>query len=213
MVESRGIQMVEPMLEEFPSMELLHLPQSPQCYGKLASDIFSGMFTGMAKKQAPGGFHILTEATYERTDPGWLIRYRQDIDRLVEGVIPERYIPYWRDRCSISFGLWPLGYYRKIHDENGNFLGYGGKSEKFGDEIVGSTADKSENYGVEEFRKQFAVSKMACDRYVWIYCHGSTFWELDEEEIQRYGGSKSDALPVVDNLEAVSYTHLTLPTN
>jgi len=42
---------------------------------------------------------------------------------------------------------------------------------------------------------------MACDRYVWIYCHGSTFWELDEEEIQRYGGSKSDALPVVDNLE------------
>ncbi|MBU7004747.1 MAG: hypothetical protein HXS50_04220, partial [Theionarchaea archaeon] len=86
-------------------------------------------------------------------------------------------------------------------DGNGNFLGYGGKEEKFGDEVVGSTADKSENYGVEEFRRQFALSRMVCDKYIWIYCHGSTFWELDDDEMDRYGGSRSDALPTVDNLD------------
>ena len=199
-VESRGAQIVEAMLGEFPSMELLHLPQSPECYGRLASDIFAGMCMGMSRNGAPGGLHILTEGTYQNTNVEWLVRYRQDLDRLVEDVIPEECIPYWRSRCSVSFGLWPLGYYRDIYGDEGKFLGYGGKREKFGDEVVGSRADKSENYGVEEFRRQFAVSRMACDRYIWIYCHGSVFWELDEDEVDRYGGSESDALPVVDNL-------------
>jgi hypothetical protein len=199
-VESRGKQMIEAMLVEFPSMELLHLPQSPEVYGRLASDIFTGMFLGMAENTAPGGIHILTEGTYQRTDPDWLIRYRQDLDQLIEGIIPQEYIQYWRESCSISFGLWPLGYYRDLYDGDGNFLGYGGKREKFGDEVVGSTADKSENYSVEEFRRQFAVSRMVCDRYIWIYCHGSTFWKLDGEEMERYRGSRSDSLPTVGDL-------------
>ena len=198
---ARGAQIVRSMLREYPSMEVLHIPHSPECYGKLAADLFSGMCMEMSDQNAPGGVHLLTEATYQNTDVDWLIRYGQGLDELVEDVLPESVLSYWRRKCSISFGLWPLGYYRKIFDDKGKFLGYSGKKEKFGDRVVGSSADKSENYGVEEFRRQFAVARMICKRYVWIYCHGSTFWHLNPEQMERYGGRTSDALPVIENLE------------
>jgi hypothetical protein len=159
------------------------------------------MCIGMAREQAPGGLHLLTEASYQKTSARWLVPYAQGLHDLVAELLPEDCLTYWRDSCSISFGLWPLGYYRDILDGEGNFLGYGGKRETFGDEVVGSRADKSENYGVEEFREQFATSLMVCKKYVWIYCHGSTLWQLDEAEMERYKGSKSDSLPVVPNLD------------
>jgi hypothetical protein len=199
-VQRRGCEMVEAMLDEYPEMEVLHLPQSPECYGPLASHLFAGMVVGMAERQAPGGLHLLTEASYIRTDAGWLLRYHQGLDEIVGEALPD-HLDYWRSNCSISFGLWPLGYYRDIVDEKGNFLGYGGKREVFGDRIVGSRADKSENYDSDAFREQFAAALMVCGRYVWIYCHGSTFWQLGPEELQRYGGSASDSLPVVPNLD------------
>jgi len=197
---SRGREIVRSMLEEYPSMEVLLLPQGPECYGELASDLFSGMLAEMSDRRAPGGLHLLTEATYLQTEADWLLRYGQQLDEIVEGVAPDEVWPYWRERCSISYGLWPLGYYREIFDDRGQFLGYGGKRESFGDEPVGSYADKSENYGVEEFRRQLAASRMVCKRYVWIYCHGSTFWHLNEAQMKKYGGNKSDSLPVVPNL-------------
>ncbi|MFQ6079874.1 MAG: hypothetical protein ACE5NJ_12185, partial [Thermodesulfobacteriota bacterium] len=196
----RGAQMVQAMLDEYPSMEILHLPQGPECYGPLAADLFSGMLSEMARRNSPGGLHLLTEATYLRTNVDWLIRYGQELDEIVEEIASPSDWPYWRDRCSISFGLWPLGYYREILDEKENFLGYGGKKERFGDEVVGSYADKSDNYSAGEFKAQFAAARMLCKRYVWIYCHGSTFWKLTPEEMERYGGHESDALPVVENL-------------
>ncbi len=199
--EQRGAQIVRSMVEEFPEMEVLHLPQGPECYGELAADLFRGMCVEMADRDCPGGLHLLTEETYLRTNPEWLIRYAQDLNALAKAILARESRPYWRQRCSISFGLWPLGYYRQIFDETGKFLGYGGKREKFGDRIVGSYADKSENYSVQEFRTQFAVSRMVCKRYVWIYCHGSTLWQLSKDEMVRYNGQASDELPVVENLE------------
>lgn len=199
--EERGAEIVRSMLEEFPEMEVLHLPQGPECYGPLATDLFRGMCVEMADRKAPGGLHLLTEETYQKTNPDWLLRYAQDLDMLAEEILPKESRSYWRQRCSVSFGLWPLGYYRDILDQNGKFLGYGGKREKFGDRVIGSYADKSENYSVDEFRRQLAISRMVCKRYVWIYCHGSTLWQLGKDEMTRYHGGASDELPVVQNLD------------
>ncbi len=200
--KARGAELVRSMLDEYPSMELLHLPEGPECYGPLASDLFEGMVTEMHRRKAPGGLHLLTESSYTKTDTEWLMRYAQQLDEIVQQILPASVWPYWRERCSIAFGLWPLGYYREIFDSAGSFLGYGGKKEKFGDQVVGSYADKSENYSVEEFRRQLGISRMLCRRYVWVYCHGSTLWQFGKEEMARYGGHQSDALPVVPNLDS-----------
>lgn len=199
--EERGAEIIRSMVDEYPGMEVLHLPQGPECYGPLATDLFRGMCVEMAERNAPGGLHLLTEETYTRTNPDWLLRYAQDLDALAEGILPEGPRSYWRKKCSISFGLWPLGYYRQILDGSGKFLGYGGKREKFGDKVIGSYGDKSENYSVDEFRRQLAISRMVCKRYVWIYCHGSTLWQLGKDQMARYHGSASDELPVVNNLD------------
>ncbi len=130
--EERGAEIVRSMLEEFPEMEVLHLPQGPECYGPLATDLFRGMCVEMADRKAPGGLHLLTEETYQKTNPDWLLRYAQDLDVLTEEILPKESRSYWRQRCSVSFGLWPLGYYRDILDEKGKFLTVGNLAERSG---------------------------------------------------------------------------------
>ncbi len=196
----RGAEIAASMLDAYPDMEILQLPEGMHFYGPLAADLFRGMLSEAARRRAPGGLHLLTEMSYQATDPIWLTRFVQYLDETVEKLASDEEYRYWREKCSVSLGLWPLGYYREVYDGDGNFLGYSGKKEKFGDRVVGSYADKSENYPVEDFRRQFAAAMMLCKRYIWIYCHGSTLWQLSAEEMERYGGSESDGLPTADNL-------------
>ncbi len=197
----RGAEIVASMLDVFPDMEILHLPEGMHFYGPLAADLFKGMLSETAHRKAPGGIHILTEMSYNATDPVWLVKFTQYLNEMIEEFSPGDEYNYWKENCSVSLGLWPLGYYRQIYDKDGKPLGWGGKKEKFGDKVIGSYADKSENYPVDDFRKQFAAAMMLSKRYIWIYCHGSVLWRLSEKEMGRYGGTESDRLPTVDNLE------------
>jgi hypothetical protein len=197
----RGQELVKAMLQSFPDMVFLTLPEGINFYGPLATDLFVGMVQGMAESDAPGGIHLLTERTYKMVNTLGLIHYTQSLNSKILDNLDESTAKYWKKRCSIVLGGWPLGYYRDILDEHGQRIGYSGKIEKFGDKIVGSYADKSSNYSPEDFRNQYAGMLLASRRYCWIYGHGATWWHFTEADVAKYGNVGNSTLPVDERLD------------
>jgi hypothetical protein len=183
-------------------MVFLTLPEGIRYYGPLATDLFVGMVQGMAEMDAPGGLHLLTEHSYKMVSTLGLIHYVYSLQTDILKRLDVSTAEYWKRKCSISLGGWPLGYYREILDENGNRLGYSGRVEKFGNEIVGSYADKSRNYSPEDFRNQYAGMLLGSKQYCWIYGHGATWWHFTEADVAKYGNVGNSTLPVDDQLEA-----------
>ena len=198
----RGRDLVQAILESYPDMVFLTLPEGIRYYGPLATDLFVGMVQGMAGANAPGGLHLLTEHSYKMVSTIGLIHYVHSLETDILKHLDVSTAEYWIRSCSISLGGWPLGYYREILDENGNRLGYSGRVEKFGNKIVGSYADKSRNYSPEEFRNQYAGMLLGSKQYCWIYGHGATWWHFTEADVARYGKVSNSTLPVDDQLEA-----------
>jgi hypothetical protein len=110
---------------------------------------------------------------------------------------------WFRRHGDVALGLWPLGYYRAINDADGKFLGWSGRQELFGDRIVGSYADKGPNYPLAEFHLQFAAARAYTGKYLWVYGHGSTWWQFTPEEDAHYRES---------SLQSFSSENYLLPT-
>jgi hypothetical protein len=206
-VRRRFHDVVAAMLQEFPDMPLLTLPEGTMYYGELYQDMLSGMFEAMAEKQAPGGLHVMTEGTYHLLEPSALARYARDLQDTLLEELPPQYADYWKRRCSIALGAWPLGYYRQIFDAAGKDLGYGGKQEIYGDKIIGSYGDKSAWYSPADFARQMAGLNAFSTRYNWIYAHGAVFWQWSDAEQRQYtaGAHKTASnatLPTAPNLNA-----------
>jgi len=198
----RGRKLVQVMLQSYPDIVFLTLPEGIHFYGPLATDLFVGMVQGMAEADAPGGIHLLTEYSYKMVHTLGLIHYVQSLESKILNNLDESTAKYWRKKCAISLGGWPLGYYRDILDKNGNRLGYSGRVEKFGDKIVGSYADKSSNFLPEDFRNQYAGLLLGSKKYCWIYGHGATWWHFTEADVAQYGKVSNSTLPVDEQLDA-----------
>lgn len=198
----RGHDLVQAIHKSYPDIVFLTLPEGIYYYGPLATDLFKGMVQGMAEVDAPGGVHLLTEHTYHTVDTLGLIHYVHRLESKIMSILDESTANYWRKRCSISLGGWPLGYYREILDKDGNRLGYSGRVETFGDKIVGSYADKSSYFSPEDFRNQYAGLLLGSEKYCWIYGHGATWWHFTEDDVARYGNVSNSTLPVDRQLDA-----------
>jgi hypothetical protein len=159
------------------------------------------MIQGMAEVEAPGGLHLLTERSYKMVSTIGLIHYVHGLESDILKNLDKPAARYWKDKCSIALGGWPLGYYREIRDDSGERLGYSGRVEKFGDKIVGSYADKSRNYPPEDFRNQYAGMLLASKRYCWIYGHGATWWHFTDADVAKYGSVSNSTLPVDERLD------------
>ncbi len=198
----RGRDLVRAMLKSYPNMVYLTLPEGIRYYGPLATDLFVGMVQGMAEAGAPGGLHLLTEHSYKMVSTLGLIHYIHNLETEIFNHLDKPSMEYWKKKCSVSLGGWPLGYYRDILDEDGNRLGYGGRVEKFGNKIIGSYADKSSNYSPEDFRDQYAGMLLGSKKYCWIYGHGATWWHFTQADVIRYGKVSNSTLPVDEQLDA-----------
>ena len=202
----RGYELMSAMLEAFPGMTLWQLPEGVQGYGPLAADLFAGMVGAMAERNAPGGYHLSTEAMYYTPSPFSILGHYREVTLAVEQALSDpkdaRLRTWWAAHGSINIGVYPLGFFRGIYDEHLNFLGYGGRREIFGDSIVGTGADKAGSYyPPEDFRRQIGAIRRFDQPFMWIYCHGSVFWRMTPDEMRRYHGSRSDTMPVAENLD------------
>ncbi|MCC7492756.1 MAG: hypothetical protein IT204_10430 [Fimbriimonadaceae bacterium] len=206
-VRQRWQTVIAGMYAEWPELVLLTLPEGMLYYGELYGDLFQGFLAAAAAADAPGGLHIMTEGTYHTTDPGGLAGYPGRIDEWIADECPEPLVTWWRRRGSVVLGAWPMGYYREVHDAAGKMLGYSGRQEQFGDQIVGSYADKSAWYSPEVFAKQMAGLNSYSPRFNWIYGHGCVWWQYSEADKAKYTAGVHQALsnallPTAPNLAA-----------
>ena len=212
MARQRGYEIMSTMLAEFPGMKTWIMPESTHGQGPLIAEYILGMLAAAAERDAPGGMHLSIEGTYQMTDPQEIIHFTHFQDYIVRSISrhdeasaqfslpPGALLDYWQRRGTVAPGLWPLGYMREIRDAEGNVLGYSGRESVFGNRVVGSYQDKGPNYSVDDFRRQYAAARSISRKYVWIYCHGSVFWQLTPQEHARLRGKESDVLPMADNV-------------
>ena len=206
-LRERWATIMSGVVKQYPTVDLLTLPEGPVCYGPLYMSMLNGMIDGLMASKYNRGLHVFAEASYQMRDPLALSEFAADVRETAARKLPEPARTYWLQKCDVALGLWPLGYYRAITDKDGKFLGWSGRKETFGDKIVGSYADKSENYPVAEFRPQLAAARTFGGKYCWIYSHGMSWWQMTPEENEKYKAtslqpysSATYQLPTVPNI-------------
>ena len=195
----RGRQLQRAMLDEYPDMVTMHLPESFSIMGELAKDLFYGYLDVLAERDAPGGIHLMCETTYFMTQADWVARYMYGLDRILRDTLDAPAADYWARRCGVGAGQSPLGYLRFIRDADGKRLGYGGRPEVFGDRILKAGEDKSGNYSADVFRETYAAACAASRSYTWIFSGGPVWWRMTDEELERYGGSEVSTAPLAED--------------
>ena len=203
---TRGRQIQRAMLDEFPEMVSFHLPEAWSIHGELSRQMFLGFLDVIAEADAPGGLHLMTETTYFMRDADWIARYGYGMDRTILDELAPDVANYWARRCGISVGLSPLGYLRFVRDEHGRRLGYGGRPEVFGDRILKAGEDKSGNYSAETFAETHAAARMVSRRYVWVFSGGPVWWQMTDDQLERYGGSDIATLPLTPEFDDYAET-------
>jgi hypothetical protein len=182
LVRKRGAQLMHAISAAHPSAVIILLQEGAFWWYQRRDksyEFWMDFYNGLASVRPEGGLVIGTESTYSLTN-------RRDID---ERITELREIMlqhaedrnYWKARGSVAIGMWPVG---KEYD------------------------DKSARYPVAAFQQQFNAATDLSERYVWIYGHGSAWWQLPREQIQRYSreshwiwGPEHQALPTVSNLD------------
>ncbi len=188
------------MLQEYPALELMVLPEGSIHYGPLWNHLLAGLVEALAAAEHPLGVHVFCESSYTNRDPYALREHVADVmETTARGLTPEAR-EYWEQHGQVALGLWPLGYYRPIMDDNGEFVGWSGREEVFGNEIVGSYADKSENYPLGEFAVQHAAARTFGGRYLWVYGHGSSWWQFTSEMDAHYKAQSLQPYPSANYL-------------
>ncbi len=126
------------------------------------------------------------ESSYKRTN---LRRFENYYLKLVESINDELENP---DKLQLSFGAYPLGYYKKRVDKFTDgvvFLNKDGKLMKNG------YADKRSNYDVEKFRNQLKMFKDYSSNWMWVYGHGAAWWQLDTTKYRTIWNKVSQSIP------------------
>jgi hypothetical protein len=139
---ARMTALARALYEEFPELVLLTLPEGTAGLGGV---IQAAWIEEAARRRAPGGVHLCTEYSYRRPNLRFLFAHAWLCHRVIASMLSESGRRYWRERCSLAQGLWPLG------DDPDDYHG----------------AAPS----VEEFRQAFAASLMTARRYNWVYSH------------------------------------------
>jgi hypothetical protein len=67
--------------------------------------------------------------------------------------------------------------------------------ETHGDRITGSYTDKSENYPLDEFRRQFSAARACSGKYCWIYGHGTAWMSYTPEQVAHYKQASLSGFP------------------
>jgi hypothetical protein len=184
-VESYGKKLARVMNKKFPHISVIILPNGFWGYGEYWQRFLSGIISGMREYKNKSGIILFEEKTYWVFNADAIDNIRKVTEIYLKNLLSEEDFAYWKRYCHWAPGLWPLGYYRAIYNQNNELIGYTGKHDKFLDRLVGSYADKSERYPKEIFAD--LISKISSNyEYFWIYGHGSAWWQLTDEEIQRY---------------------------
>lgn len=174
-IEQRGRELVLAVMNGFPEAELLVFPEGHLfAYTKKQPNKYAywiNFFNGMLNAKPHQGLTLLCERMYTVYNQLRLRNYYNDIQgEIIADNIDDP--GFWLTKCSIGFGMWPLG--REY-------------------------SDKRANLSPQEFNEQFNSAVQYCPKYVWIYAHGLSWWQFANGK--KYGVDNYEAtLPLVKDI-------------
>lgn len=158
-VYQRGKEIMQALTAVFPDIEVVILPEGA-FYGfnrDQGYELWIDFFNGMASVKNKKGIVVAGEATYSVTDRNSVNKiYKKINNTMIEHVEDP---VFWMERCSIALGMWPLGK---------------------------SYSDKSARYSVAQFNEQFLQATALSPQYVWVYDHGTAWFQMKKEEIEKH---------------------------
>lgn len=164
----QGYESMKALLDAFPEAVIFSLPGSIRTR-PLSRQFIIGMLTAMAERDASGGFHLGTEFAYSLLDPVTQMAIPRFDDGVVPLMVDEKVADYWRRRCTMSPGVWPL-----------HLVETGGK-----DYPVRPWKEE-----VADLRQQMAILRSVTKRYLWCFS-GAPSWFVHSDELEkRYGLKK-----------------------
>ncbi len=172
-IRQRGKEVMQAIIAAYPDAEIFLIPEgyllSYETPGPSKYELWIDFVNGMLSVRNRNGIVLGCEAMYKLTNKNKLLDfYYREVPMFVDALEDPQ---FWIERCSIALGAWPLG---REYD------------------------DKSGWYGPKTFGRQLRTMEMVCPRYVWIYAHGSSWWQ--EKDLKKYAMHPESALPTVKNI-------------
>ncbi len=163
-VYQRGKEIMQSLTGVFPDIEVIILPEgafywfNPDEGTKPgAYELWIDFFNGMASVRNKKGIVVAGESTFSNTRVGSITWLYNTINKTMKQHVED--LVFWRERCSIALGMWPLGK---------------------------EYTDKSARYSVAQFKEQFSQILKLCPQYVWIYASETAWFQMKKEEIEKY---------------------------
>jgi hypothetical protein len=106
-VRRQGHQAMSALLDAYPNAVIFVLPGNLRHW---AVDAYYqlGLIEAMAERDAPGGLHFGSEWTYYVRDRLATMGCTRFEDTAVEQLTSPKVASYWKRRCSVAPGVWPL---------------------------------------------------------------------------------------------------------
>jgi hypothetical protein len=166
----QGRRCMAAILDAFPGAVIIVLPGEVRAR-PIVRSYQLGLLGEMAGRDAPGGFHLGSEFTYCMNDPVTTIATACFDEPAIERLADGKTADYWRRRCTIAPGVWPL-----------HMVETGGK-----DYPIQPWAKE-----IAELREQMGVLRAVARRYIWSFT-GNPSWYVYSPELEaRYGLKRPD---------------------
>jgi hypothetical protein len=167
----QGRRAMAALLDAFPEAVVMVLPGDLYRCRPIGRYYSFGLLHVMAERDAPGGFHLGSEYAYNTADPLSTLATARFDDPAVAVLETKSVAAYWRRRCTIAPGMWPL-----------HMVETGGKDYPM----------QPWSKEVAELREHIALARGVAKRYLWSYS-GNPIWYVHTPEIEaRYGLKKQD---------------------
>jgi hypothetical protein len=168
--KTKGHATMTAILVSFPKAVILQLPGNIRVR-PLERQYILGMLETMAERNAPGGFHIGAEYTYCMHDPVTNLATTRFETASVPLLVNKKTAAYWREKCTIAPGTWPL---HMIETSSSEYLMRPWKKE------------------VADLRHQMSILRLTAKRYVWSYSSNRLWYIYSREIGKKYGLSPHD---------------------
>ncbi len=162
--QAQGRAVTDALLESFPSAAVFVLPGSFR--GRpLERAFMRGMLAAMVDRDAPAGMHLGYERSYCLLDAATQVAIPREADCWAQVHLPPQALAYWRRRCTVAPGVWPL------HMAETGARNY--PLRPWADEL-------------DELGRQLATLDRVAKRYVWSFTAHGVWHDADPEVETRF---------------------------
>ncbi len=170
------------ILDAFPEAVVFALPGGLNCR-PIGRAYLKGLLEAMAERDAPGGFHLALESSYCLYEgPVSQLALSRDGDTAVEVLWENNplVLRYWRERCSVAPGVWPL---HKVETGGSDY-----PSQPWQDELA-------------ELQQQLQTLRAVTKRYLWSYS-GTPVWCAADPDLRKHYGIPAATFDEADKVIA-----------